>query len=436
MDYMGARAPGGSTPLALALSRKGFNVLMNNSGMGLIRKNNTRNRILHIIRSRKKVSKIDIKRASKYSMVTVLDTINTLIKKDLIFYAEKAEVKKSGRKPTHISINPQGGYFLGLSFQASEMALALLDYCGEVLDFTLDSFDQKKLSRQYVLEQIYSALDDALERHTAIRHKIIGIGIGAPGYIDDEQGLCVFYPHIKNWDSVPLKSLLAERVPDIPIHVDHNTDAMLLAYRWLLPESAKGTLMLISIRTGVKMSCMIDSVLYKGKNYTAGEIGHTKVSGGSRYCPCGKKGCLESEISEKAIIIKILEGIRVKRFAKMWESAGFHKNNITINMFISSIKDGDADSLALLDEICNYLGDSITQLVNILNPSRVILNTSLCDLGPLFFDRLRQIIFNQGIFVALDGLSLEPVALGRETAAIGAAAIVMERELNFVDATI
>jgi len=177
-------------------------------------------------------------------------------------------------------------------------------------------------------------------------------------------------------------------------------------------------------------------VLYKGKNYTAGEIGHTRISGGSRSCPCGKTGCLESEISEKAIIKKILEGVRVKRFAKIWESSGFDDNNVNMDLFIRFIREGDADSLALLDEICHYLGDSISQLVNILNPSRVILNTTLCDLGSLFFDRLRQIVWKQGIFVALDGLSLEPVAFGRKTAAIGAAAIVMERELNFVDATI
>ena len=409
---------------------------MNNNGMGFIRKNNTHNRILHIIRSRKKVSKIEIKRISRYSMVTVIDTIDALLKKDLIFYAEKIDSKKSGRKPTHISINPRGGYFLGLSFQAAEMSLALLDYCGEVLDFSSHAFDQKKLSVQYVLGQIYSALDDALKRHAAIREKIIGIGIGAPGYIDEEHGLCVFYPHIENWQSVPLQNFLAERIPDTPIYIEHNTNDMLLAYRWLLPESTRGTLVLISVFSGIRMSCMIDSVLYKGKNFTAGEIGHIRISGGSRYCPCGKKGCLESEISEKAIRIKILEGIRVKRFAKLWESAGFNESNVNIDLFIRSVRSGDADSLALLDEICNYLGDSISQLVNILNPSRIILNTNLCDLGPLLFDRLRQIVWKQGIFVALDGLSLEPVVFGKKSAAIGAAAIVMERELDFVDATI
>ena len=409
---------------------------MSNSGMALIRKNNTRNRILYIIRSRKKVSKIEIKRISKYSMVTVLDTVEVLLKKKLIFYAEKVNSNRIGRKATHISLNPEGGYFLGLSFQAAELSLALLDYCGELVDFSRYAFDQKKVAAKPVLEQIYSVLDDALKRHAALRSKIIGIGIGAPGYIDEEQGLCVFYPHIENWQSIPLRSLLAERIPDIPIYIEHNTNAMLLAYRWLFPENNKGTLVLISIRSGIKMSCMIDSVLYKGKNFTAGEIGHIKVSGGSRFCPCGKTGCLESEISEKAIRTKLLEGIRVNRFGKLWKSAGFDKNNVDIDLFISSIRLGDTDSLVLLDEVCNYLGDSITQLVNILNPSRIILNTSLCELGPEFFDRLKNVVWKQGVFVALEGLSLEPVAFGKQSAAIGAAAIVMERELNFLDATI
>jgi predicted NBD/HSP70 family sugar kinase len=412
-------------------------IIMNNAGMGLIRKNNTRNRILHIIRSKKKVSKIDIKKISRYSMVTVLDTIDSLVKDGLVFYAEKVNSKKSGRRPTYISINPGGGYFLGLSFHAAEISLALLDYCGETLDFRRYVLDQKKLSVNYVLEYIYSALNDILARHSKIRPKIIGLGVGAPGYVDENQGLCVFYPHIEKWHSIPLQKLLAGRIPDIPIFIDHNTNAMLLAYRWLRPESTEGhTSVLISIRSGIRMSFMIGSSLYKGKNYTAGEIGHIKVAGGSRYCPCGKKGCLESEISEKAIRIKILEGVRVNRFSELWKNAEYRESKVNLDLFIRSIQSGEADSIALLDEICDYLGDSITQIVNILNPSRVILNTGLCALGSVFFDRLKTNVWDRGVFVALDGLSLEPVAFGERTAAIGAAAIVMERELDFVDAII
>ena len=423
---------------------------MNNSGMGLVRKNNTRNRILHIIRSRKKVSKADIKRISKYSMITVLATIEALLKENLIFYAEKVNSKKSGRRPTHISINPLGGYFLGLSFNAIEITLALLDYCGGIVDFGQYPLIREKLSVKYVLERIYSVLDGELRRYSKIRSKIMGIGIGTPGYIDEERGICMFYPHIQNWQSIPLKKLLTDRIPDIPVHVENNINSMLLGYRWLLPESTEGTQVLISIRPGLRMACMINSVLYKGKNFTAGEIGHIKVEGGSRYCPCGKKGCLESEISEMAIITKIQEGIRVNRFtgiknllsgpdmpnAPDQRGVKYASNKVDMDLFIRSVQNGDIDSLALLDETCNYLGDSITQLVNILNPSRIILNTSLCDLGSLFFDRLKQVIWKQGIFVALDGLSLEPIAFGNKTAAIGAAAIVMEQELDFVDATI
>jgi len=409
---------------------------MNNIGMGLIRKNNTRNRILHIIRSKKKVSKMDIKKISKYSMVTVLDTINTFFKEGLILYTEKVSTKKSGRRPTHITINPLGGYFLGLSFNAAEISLAMLDYCGEVLDYACYPLEKKKVSAKYVLERIYAVLDMFLEGRQEIRPKIIGLGIGAPGYIDEKQGFCVFYPHIENWKSIPLRELLASRFPDIPIHIEHNTNAMLLAYRWLRPESIEGTLVLISIRSGIRMSCMINSVLYKGKSYTAGEIGHVRVNGGSRYCPCGKKGCLESEISEKAIQAKILEGMQMNRFPEIRKRAAHGRNSVDMDMFVKSAKSGDPDSLALLDETCNYLGDSITELVNVLNPTRIILNTSLCDLGDLFFERLRRIVWEQGVYVSLEGLTLEPVAFGDRSAAIGAAAIVMERELDFVDAII
>ena len=408
---------------------------MDKVGMAAIRKNNTQNRILHIIRSKGKVSKMDIKKISRYSMVTVLDTIDAMVERGLVYYAEKVNTK-SGRKPTYITLNPQGGYFLGLSFNATEITLTMLDFCGGTLDFEKMTLESRKLSVEYVLGQLYLLLEDMLGRHRDIREKIMGIGVGTPGYVDELNGLCIFYPHIAQWQNIPLKALLEERVPDIPIYVENNSNAMALAYKWLCPEGADTTSIIVSIRSGVRMSCLISNVLYRGKNFTAGEIGHIRVNGGSRYCPCGKQGCLETEISEKAIVEKILEGVRVNRFINLWEMAGQDETRVDMNLFIESVRRGHPDSIALLDELCDYLGDTVTQIVNMFNPSNVFFNARISDLGDIFYDRMNAIVRERAIFVALDGLTLAPVAFGNKTAAIGAATIVMERELSFVDATI
>lgn len=403
--------------------------------MGLIRKNNTRNRILHIIRAGGRVSKMDIKKISRYSMDTVLDTVDALLAEGLIYNAEKVSTR-SGRRPTHISINPAGGYFLGVSFHAREVSTVLLDYAGEAVDYDACAIDPDERTPDGVLRRILNRLDAMLAAHTDKRARIFGIGVGAPGYLDDETGVCIFYPHIPDWRDIPLRSIVAEHIPDIPVFVENNANGMALVYKWLVPGPADATTVVISIRSGVRMSCLIGSALYRGRNYAAGEIGHIRTANGTRYCPCGKRGCLESEISELAIREKILEGVRANRFAALWQTIGENPAAVDMSCFLDAVRQNQRDAVALLDETCDYLAESVAQIVNFLNPESVVFNSRLCELGDVFFDRLTRGIRERAVFVALEGLELKPVVFGERTAAIGAAAIVMEHALGYVDAII
>lgn len=233
-----------------------------------------------------------------------------------------------------------------------------------------------------------------------------------------------------------MKQYLEQRLGGIPVHLENNSNAMALAYKWLRPDSGDATSVLIYIRSGVRMSCIMGTALYKGHSHTAGEIGHTRVNGGSRYCPCGKQGCLDTEVSENALRVKILEGVGAGRFGPLWEMAGRKEEQVNIQLFTRSVQAGHADSLTLLDEVCGYLGDSLAQIVNMLNPSKIIFNTRYNDLGELFFSRIQQALEERAIYLALQELKLESSVFGDKTGAIGGAAIVMEQELRFVDATI
>lgn len=409
---------------------------MPTAGMGSIRKENTRNRILHIIRTNGRVSKMDIKKISRYSMDTVLDTVDALTAENLVYSAEKVSTK-SGRRPTHLTINPAGGCFLGLSFHAAEASAALLDFSGACVDYLSEPLQQAQLSPAYVQGRINALLDGMKARHSSLPGRLFGVGVGAPGYVDERDGRCIFYPHIPGWRDVPLRAQVAAHMGgNVPVYVENNSNAMALVYKWLQPAAPDATTVVISIRSGVRMACLIGQSLYKGKNFTAGEIGHIRTATGTRYCPCGKRGCLESEISELAIREKILEGVRANRFAELWALAGEDSAGVDMDLFLNCVRAGHPDALALLDETCDFLADSVTQIVNILNPENVVFNTRLCDLGDLFFGRIARAVEERAIYVALDGLALSPVAFGEKTAAMGAAAIVMERELGFVDAII
>jgi predicted NBD/HSP70 family sugar kinase len=404
-------------------------------GMGNIRKSNTRKRILQLIRERGKISKTELKHLSRYSMETVLSTINDLLADNLIFYAEKGNTF-SGRKPTYISLNPGGGYFVGISFNATDIRGAILNYCGEIIYSVHAPLSGKVLSVEYVLECLKKGLLQMLEAHKDKKKLIYGIGIGVPGYLNEKTNMSIFYPHIPNWKNVDIAGFFRAIIPDINIFIENSTNAMALAYKWLRPEFRGMNYIIIVIRSGVRMAGVFGDMLYKGKNYTAGEIGHVQVSGSRRYCPCGKYGCLDSEASEIAIRERIIEGIKVNRYHWIWDKAKRKFDNVNIELFIQGVLEGDKDCNILLDEVCNYLGEAITRLLNILDPEKIILTSRLNQIGDLFLNRLRKYIAEHAVFVALENFSLEATDFGETLAEVGAAAIVMERELAYVDAII
>ena len=408
---------------------------MDKVGMGIKRKINTKNRILYLIRTEEKISKSKLQQQTGYSMTTILSTINELLEAGLISFAEKG-MTPTGRKPLYITLNPEGGYFVGISFTALNMSGAVLNYCGEIVHFFQVSLSEANLSVEYVLENLTKNLLEMLEKIQDKKDRIIGIGIGVPGYYDEDDNISIFYPHIPNWRNVDLTKYLKSIVPDIKIYIEHNTNGMALAYNWLRPEYRGLCYIIITITSGIRMACVFNNVLYKGKNFTAGEIGHIRVNGGRRYCRCGKTGCLESEVSESAIQERILEGLRANRFAWVWEAAERKYKNITTDLFIKGVIAQDADCLALFDELCSFLGESITQLLNILNPDKVILSSKLCQLGDHFLSRLYKYVEENAVFVALKNFSLETTDFGETLAAVGAASIVMNHELSYVDAVI
>lgn len=112
------------------------------------------------------------------------------------FWKQRSWEKIYSCRPTYISINPEGGYFLGLSFHAREISTALLNYAGAEMDFSSEAIAEQDVSVEYVLSRILAQLEGMLKKHAALRHKILGIGIGVPGYVDEEKGLSIFYSHI------------------------------------------------------------------------------------------------------------------------------------------------------------------------------------------------------------------------------------------------
>ncbi len=398
------------------------------------RKYYQRNKMLSVIRFQQNVSRYDVKKETAYSMTTVLHTIDEMLNEGLI-YEEKCDEARVGRKPVWLRINPEGGYFIGIEFNRRSMHCVILDFAGRVIHSAESPISEKHIDADEVLSLMRQNINQALEMLAGQKGKVVGIGLGVPGYSNKKNGLAISYGHLKGWDNIPLKKMIQDEF-GLPCYMENNVNSMIYAYKCLVYHGKCEDMLFVSVRTGARVMPIINNMPVSSVNGFPGELGHVKVGGGSRICSCGRYGCLNTEVSDNAIVSKIRDGIRVQRFLDILDMVDGDLDAITIETFVDSVLAGHEESLGLMRQIAGFIGETLSMLVNIFAPRKIVFYGELARIGEPFLDILRKCVEENAIAENYKGLKIMASEFGRDLGAIGAAALVMQEEFEFVEETI
>lgn len=398
------------------------------------RKNYQRNKMLSVIRSHENISRNDVKKITSYSMTTVLNTVDELIQEGLV-YEEICNDARIGRRPVWLRINPEGGYFLGVGFNRNAIYCVTLDFTGKLIYEAEQDIGPDEKIADTVLGMIKKMIYDAIAFLGEKSQKIIGIGVGVPGYSDINKGIAISYSHLKNWKNIPIKEIIEEEF-HIPCYMDNNVNVMIFAYKWLVYGGKCEDMLFVSIRTGARVIPIVNNQPVRGTCGYSGELGHVKINGGSRICSCGRYGCLNSEISDVAIVNKIIDGIKVGRFREIAEEVQNDLDRITMTTFIDSVRAGHEDSMRLLEQVEGFIADVLSMLVNIFAPKKIVLFGELAELGDILLDGVREQVSRDIIKENNNGLKIMASEFGRNLGAMGAAALVIQNAFEFLEETI
>lgn len=404
---------------------------MSNESILENRKLYQRNKMLNVIRSNENVSRNDVKKVTAYSMTTVLNTIDEMIHDGLI-YEEQCNDVRVGRRPVWLRLNAEGGYFIGVEFNRSKIHCVVLDFTGTTVFGCEQKICKEHKKAEEVIGLVKDTIRNAIEFLRGKEEKIIGIGLGIPGYSDKKRGIAVSYNFFDEWENIEIKKLI-EAEFDIPCYIDNNVNVMIYAYKWLVYRGKCEDMLFVSVRSGARVIPIVNNQPVSSSYGVSGELGHVKIKGGSRLCSCGRYGCLNSEISDVAIVNKIIDGIRVGRFKEINQMINGDENLITMSVFVESVRQGHEDSLGLLNKIAIFLGDALGMLANIFAPRKIVLFGELAELGDLLLDQLRDLVCREVIEENSVGLEIVASGFGRNLGAMGAAALVMQEAFEFVE---
>jgi predicted NBD/HSP70 family sugar kinase len=291
---------------------------------------------------------------------------------------------------------------IGLHIGASSRHAAIVHRSGKVLfrDYLFDSFEERS-SREYTyhLEDASKAIRALVieaESQGLSRRAIIGAGAVVPGSVDPRRGYVRKPPNLRGLQDTPLARDLQEAVKDklhleIPFYVENDGNGAALAEAHFGAGRDEKDFVAVMLCTGLGGGLYLDGRLYRGHTYMAGEIGHTTVQPNGPLCSCGGRGCLETLASGRALLKSVRESAS--------PLAG--RDSLRYSDLIQAAEENDLEVIGIYRTMGLYLGIGMANVVNTVNPSKVILTGHLARAAKFLLPSAREQL-RMRVFSAMD----------------------------------
>lgn len=313
-------------------------------------------------------------------------------------------------RPSHVvGPHPAGPFVVAVDVDVTHVTSAAVGIGGTVLARRTAPTGPGRVTPEQVADQVAVAVHDLQQQ---VGRTLLGVGVSVPGTVDRRSNTVSLAPNLA-WRDAPLGRLLADRLPrSLSIAVGNDADLAVLAE--LSRGSAQGCTDVVYLigRTGVGAGVVVNGVPVRGRDGRAGEVGHNVVAADGPECHCGKRGCLETIIGDLALLS--LAG------------RDLIPNESTVAAVFADARAGERRALAAVRTVAGWLGQALGNLVNTLNPQRIILGGSLSGVLELARPEIEEALEHYA-FDPAHPVELALPRFGVDSALFGAA------ELAFAD---
>lgn len=400
-------------------SSKSQNGLMRTGNRDLMKEINL-SLVLNLIRSQGPLSRTDIAQRSGLSLGAVSGLAGELLTSGLIREVGEGQ-SKGGRPAVLLTLNPRGGYAVGIKLTEHSIVTAVTDLEASVVHWKL-SLENDLHDSQTAIEAIIQAAETVIRDSGVPRASVIGIGIGLAGVIDNQEGAC-YYSAIPAWRHVQLAQPIGHRL-HLPVYIENNVNALTMAEKWFGAGRGLPHFLVVTIGRGIGMGVVANDWFYRGAMGGAGEFGHITLQPDGPRCDCGRVGCLEALAADPAVVRKARQAIEAGKRTVMTQtvqSAG----QLTFEHVALAADQGDEVALELLIEAGRWLGLGLSYLINLFNPQLIVLSGEGTRMGDARIKSALQTM-KQHVFARLDeNTEVVVKPMGEETWARGAACLVL-----------
>ncbi len=357
-----------------------------------MRKNSIKIKTLELIKNSNGISRSELAKELDITPAGVGKVVNRFLENGII-EETSVGISTGGRRPLILKINEKKiGAILGVSLAPRFIQIVIGDISGKILKDKKYSLKKRLLEKEHNILELTEKL---IEREIKKNSDISIISVVMNGMVDSENGVSIFSPHY-NWKNINLKKRFENRFR-VKVFVENDVRAMALTEKIFGSCKENQNFVVMNIGDGVGGSIFLNDAPYHGYGSISGELGHMVVRRNSpEKCSCGKKGCLETEVSNVAIIKKITSQIKLNNYSSL-KNILIEKGALTINDILKGVAEKDMLTFNIVIDAINMIATAIDGIISVINPEKIVL------FGEIFQNRfLFETLVNEIKKVTLD----------------------------------
>jgi len=360
------------------------------------------------------ISRADLAEKMGLTRAAVTIIINDLISNGIIVNTESRSAA-SGRPPVVLEINPNQGLVAAIDMGATHLSVALGDFSARILEEVEVAF---RIDRgpQECLQKADTILRELLQKRDLSTNDLSAVGVGVPGPVIADRGMVMAPPIMPGWDRFPIRATLEQKWGTA---VTLNNDAELGALGEWAYGAGRGekNLAFIKVGSGIGAGLIINQQIYGGNSGSAGEIGHLTVDENGPLCACGNHGCLEAFAGGHAIAS---QGRKLVASGKRTLLSEKGLDSLTARDVVEAARRGDLAAQEIIKRSGTFIGIAIAGLINLINPSTVIIGGGVAQVGDLLTGPIRQAVRERSLRASEHSVRITTAMLGRRSSLIGA----------------
>ncbi|MET7492024.1 ROK family transcriptional regulator [Streptomyces sp900116325] len=303
------------------------------------------------------VARSTVARLTGLSPASVTGHVSQLLARGLVREsAETAGPRGLGRP--HIPVEIDTGRYLvaGAHIAVTHSTVSLMDLRGRIVA------EDRQPHRTTDPHRLLAGLAERIPRLVSARaagRTVLALGVATGHRVDPVAGMIVEHP-LLGWRDVPVRDILSAAT-GLPVHVDSHSRALARAEQMFGEASTRASMVLLFIGAVVDAAFATEGAMHRGPRSGAGSIAHLPLgaggSGGAEPCACGRSGCLQSEVSERAMVRRAAEqGLLVASFRELLDQA----------------LAGEARAVALFRRRAGLVGRAAALLLDMFDPAVLV----------------------------------------------------------------